>query len=231
MRLHRIPSTLSCEDLGPVFRENEAFGGKNEQSDETPAGASFEVLIRRIADGSDTAVWELLNRYSTNILRVVRRHLAPQLRPKIDSADIVQSVWKSLLRKGAAFDHIGSAEQFVAYIAGMARNKVLETHRHYTKQAQSNIRREVPLQGAPKHDGSDESPTRDIIDSRTDEPSEIAHARERWEFAMMNAGERGQRIVRLRLQGMTLEEIADEVGLSKMTVRRTLASVLISLST
>jgi RNA polymerase sigma factor (sigma-70 family) len=204
---------------------------ENENLQEKSRTPGFEVLIRRIAEGSDSAVWELLDRYSTNILRVVRRHLAPELRSKLDSVDIVQSVWRSFLRKGEAFDNIQSAEQFVGYIAGIARNKVLETHRHFTKYAQFDIRREVPFQQEFERDAdAGDRPATDRIDPRCNDPSEIARARENWGFAMDRAGERGQRIIQLRLQGMTYDEIAEETGLSAITVRRTLASVLVSLT-
>lgn len=222
--------TPSCETPDQVLNQNENFRKKDKHSDETPESTGFEILIRRIALGSEEAVWELLDRYSTNILRVVRRHLPAELRPKVDSVDIVQSVWKSLLRKGAAFNHIGDAEQFVGYIAGVARNKVFEMHRHFTKHAQFDIRREVPLEQRQSGTSSEDIPTPEYIDPRCLDPGEVVHARDNWERAMHKAGERGQHIVQLRLQGLTLEEIAEETGLSKITVRRTLASVLTSLT-
>lgn len=213
-----------------MINENNEFPEKSQIDCEPGRSSGFEVLIRRIGEGSDEAVWELLNRYSANILRVVRRHLPAELRPKVDSVDIVQSVWKSLLRKGEGFDHIASAEQFIGYIAGVARYKVFETHRHFTKYAQFDIRREGPLQlaGNRSDDAGDAIP--DCIDPKSEDPADAMHARESWEVAMQKAGERGQHLVQLRLQGMTYAEIAEETGLSAITVRRTLASVLTSLT-
>ncbi|HEX6963907.1 MAG TPA: sigma-70 family RNA polymerase sigma factor [Lacipirellula sp.] len=193
------------------------------QSDRT---IGFEVLIRRISEGSEEAVWEVLERYSTNILRVVRRHLPNELRPKIDSIDIVQSVWKSLLRKGDGFDHISSAEHFVGYIAACARNKVLETHRNFTRHACADIRREVPLTTDQRDNDGAITPIRDLPDRRADNPGDNATAREKWELAVQRAGERGQRVIQLRLQGMTLDEIAEETGMTKITVRRDLDAIL-----
>jgi DNA-directed RNA polymerase specialized sigma24 family protein len=47
---------------------------------------------------------------------------------------------------------------------------------------------------------------------------------------MEKVGKRGQRIVQLRLQGMTYDEIAEETDLSVITVRRLLSSVLTALA-
>jgi RNA polymerase sigma factor (sigma-70 family) len=213
-----------------VISENDKFPKKAANDGPPEKSSGFEVLIRRIGEGSDEAVWELLNRYSANILRVVRRHLPAELRPKVDSVDIVQSVWKSLLRKGEGFDHIASAEQFIGYIARVAQYKVFETHRHFTKYAQFDIRREVPLP-SPQDPGEEvgKAPG-DCIDPKYQDPGDALQARESWSLAMEKVGSRGQRVVQLRLQGMTYQEIAEETGLSAITVRRTLASVLTSLT-
>jgi RNA polymerase sigma factor (sigma-70 family) len=213
-----------------VISENEEFPKKAGGEGPPEKYSGFEVLIRRIGEGSDEAVWELLNRYSANILRVVRRHLPAELRPKVDSVDIVQSVWKSLLRKGDGFNHIASADQFIGYIARVAQYKVFETHRHFTRYAQFDIRREVPLP-SPKDPGEEvENAPGDCIDPRCQDPGDALQARESWSLAMDKVGSRGQRVVQLRLQGMTYQEIAEETGLSAITVRRTLASVLTSLT-
>ena len=213
-----------------MISENNEFPKKPENDLAARKKPGFEVLIRRIAEGSEDAVWELLDRYSANILRVVRRHLPEELRPKIDSVDIVQSVWKSLLRKGDGFDHIASAEQFIGYIAQVARYKIFETHRHFTKYAQFDVRREEPLDANGPTDGRI-GERRDFIDYRSEDPGEVSLARESWALAMEKVGDRGQRVVQLRLQGMTYNEIADEANLSVITVRRILSSVLTALTT
>jgi RNA polymerase sigma factor (sigma-70 family) len=213
-----------------VISENNEFPSKTEGDGKPERHSGFEVLIRRIGEGSDEAVWELLDRYSANILRVVRRHLPAELRLKVDSVDIVQSVWKSLLRKGEGFDHIASVEQFIGYIAKVAQYKVFETHRHFTKCAQFDIRREVPLQRPKSSDEEVGDGLGDCIDPRCQDPGDALQARESWSLAMEKVGARGQRVVQLRLQGMTYQEIAEETGLSAITVRRTLASVLTSLT-
>src|SRR5262249_44175004 len=55
----------------------------------------FAALMQRLAGGSQEAARELYDRYGPHIRRVVRRRLIPALRPKFDSIDFEQDVWKS----------------------------------------------------------------------------------------------------------------------------------------
>lgn len=193
----------------------------------TPADdrSTFKDLVERAADGSEEAVWTLLERYSKNILRIVRRHLPAEIRSKVDSTDIVQSVWKSLLRNEAKFDSASSPEQLIAYLAGMARLKVYETHRHFTT-LKGDVHREQSL-GAHSEDST--GPV-EVRDNRTPRPDVIASARDNWTHAIDISGERGRRIVDMRLRGLTLSEISSEMNVSLSTVRRVLDALLQSLS-
>lgn len=192
--------------------------------------AGFEALLEAMAQGSQTAVWELIDRYSTNILRVVRRRLPAEIQSKVDPADIVQSVWKSLLRKQDRLQPFATPEQFVAYLAGMARLKVLETHRHFTACEAFDVHREENTELIAAAPGRDRTPS-PLLDRRGSTPSSIVQTREKWEHALATAGDRGQQVVQLRLQGLTQDEIAEQLRLSKSTVRRILHSMLKSLET
>lgn len=194
--------------------------------------ASFEELVQLVANGSEEAVWTLLDRYSKNILRVVRRHLPTEIRSKVDSTDIVQSVWKSFLRTGAKFDADTTPEKLIAYMAGMARLKVYETHRHYTTLKGFDVRKEQPLEGvAGSNESGEQRSASDVRDARAQQPDDIVGTREHWRHAMAESGERGRQIVNLRLQGLTLTEISEELKISVSTVRRTLDALLQSLTT
>jgi RNA polymerase sigma factor (sigma-70 family) len=196
-----------------------------------PANQNFEQLMGRLAEGSEEAGWELLDRYSTNILRAVRRHLPAKLRRTVDSTDIVQSVWKSLLRKGPALDSLGTPDQLVAYLAGMARLKVLEEQRAHSRRQPPDPAVE---NGAASAAGGRAAhcPTVDVAqcqDLRRKTPSSIVQFRETWNLALEHIGARGERVIELRLQGRTLDEIAGELHLGKRTVQRILAAMLESL--
>lgn len=202
------------------------------QTDAPPPPSPFEDLMHQASQGSEEAVWLLLERYSKNILRVVRRHLPSEIRSKVDSTDIVQSVWKSLIRTGANLDSNATPEQFIAYLAGIARFKVFETHRHFTTMKAYDVKRERSLTSFVSSNDDASSPQRDLDpqDRRAQEPLEIVSTREMWRRAMELSGDRGRRIVELRLQGLTLAEVADQLQISLSTVRRSLDELLAALA-
>lgn len=196
-----------------------------------PSGPTLEELLRDIAGGSDEAVWTLIDRYSKNIARLVRRQLPAEIQTKLDPGDIVQSIWKSLLRRGRdlSFD---TSEQFLAYLAGMARLKVFETHRRYRYQA-TDVRREVNIRFVRDTEGDDNvryDGGHEPSDSRCENPAAMAAARERWQNAITRLGDRGHQVVELKLKGLSPNEIAEQLSISTSTVQRTLSALLSSLS-
>jgi RNA polymerase sigma factor (sigma-70 family) len=195
------------------------------------ANHNFEQLIGRLAEGSEEAGWELLDRYSTNILRAVRRHLPAKLRRTVDSTDIVQSVWKSLLRKGPSLDSLGTPEQLVAYLAGMARLKVLESQRAHSRRQPRDpgVESGATSAAAVRNGHCSAVDVAQCKDLRRKTPSSIVEFRETWNLALEHLGARGERVIELRLQGRTLDEIAAELHLGKRTVQRILSAMLESL--
>src|SRR5207244_2605627 len=59
----------------------------------------FEALMRQVQDGSEEAARELCTSYFDHIIKCVRRRLRPALRPRFDSVDFVQKVWKSVFEE------------------------------------------------------------------------------------------------------------------------------------
>jgi RNA polymerase sigma factor (sigma-70 family) len=194
-----------------------------------PSG--FEALIAQIAGGSDAAVWELLDRYSSNILRVVRRQLPAAVRSKVDSADVVQSVWKSMLRNPSRLKDIGDAKSLIAYLAGTAQNKVNEIYRRFTAIQAYSVHREFALPLKPTDEGGQHLWENAHRDRGANTASSIASARETWNLAVQKEGKLGRQIVRLRLQGLTHRQIAEKLNIGESSVRRVFHSMLQSLTT
>lgn len=189
----------------------------------------FEALLARIAKGSDAAMWELLDRYSRNILRAVRRRLAPNIRSKIDPEDIVQSVWKSFLRKRSQFELFTTSEGFIAYLVKMAQLKVFETHRHFKREAY-DVHREETIEGPLvdlRREPHIQSP---LVDRKGGAPSSLVRARDNWERALAKEGDLAQQVIQMRLQRLTQDQIAAQLKISKSSVRRILQSLLTSLT-
>jgi RNA polymerase sigma factor (sigma-70 family) len=194
----------------------------------------FAQLMERAAQGSEEAFWNLLESYSTNILRALRKHLPVAIQSKVDARDVLQSAWRSILRTGVQVEIMSSPDRFAAYLMGVARNKARETRRRFMDLPGYDVRREARTDKLlPSTFSNAQANPLDrllVPGKANDRPSEVAAAREKWQIAMNETGEQGRRIVELRLQGLTLDEIAAEVHLSKSTVRRTLDALLQSLT-
>lgn len=174
----------------------------------------FAELMLQVRGGDQAAAWKLIEVYGVHVLKVIRRSLNSQLRSKFDSQDFVQAVWKSFFCDREKLLAMQSPAQLVAYIQAVARNKVVdETRRRQT--AKYNVSRELQTEFGVED-----------VAGRGPRPSEVAVFRETWERLIANQSAQHQRIVELRFQGWTFDEIAEELKINERTARRVIASLL-----
>jgi RNA polymerase sigma-70 factor (ECF subfamily) len=182
----------------------------------TEEQAEFADLMRRLQEGSEEAARELVDKYGSHILRVVRRRLRHTLRSRFDSADFVQAVWASFFADRAELGRFQTAEEIVAFLARMAQNKVNEETRHQLHTRKCNLGREQSL------DDSAAAVRPSEIAAVQPTPSEVAVAHDLWDHLVQQQPLHYQRILALRCVGCTYREIADQLGLNEKTVRRVL---------
>src|SRR5947209_1461271 len=60
---------------------------------------SLDVLLEKLCSGDAAAAEQVFLAYEPYLRKVVRRQLPPRLRAKLDSIDVVQSVWADLLQR------------------------------------------------------------------------------------------------------------------------------------
>jgi RNA polymerase sigma factor (sigma-70 family) len=183
-----------------------------------PQNLAFNELMADVASGSEKAIWQLAETYTPHIIRVVRLSLSPRLRQKIDSCDIAQTLWASLLLKRPDLTRLETPDQLIAYLARAARNKVIDKARHYTRQ-KKDISREEPLPNyvATK---SGRMPPHNWLISRECTPSTIASQRERLAQILLNSSERDRDVFRMRLKGCTFDDISVKLNINQATARR-----------
>src|SRR6476620_8936819 len=96
--------------------------------------AEFEQLMADVMAGSEEAVYTLAKDYSHHIAWIVRDSLPPQLRSKLDSQDIVQTLWASILLGRTDLTRLKSPNELIAYLARCAKNKLIDKTRHFRNQ-------------------------------------------------------------------------------------------------
>ena len=183
----------------------------SDDSDPKVEGELVE-LLGSLQAGTTSAVWRVIEQYEPHVRRVVRRRLSRQLRSRYDTMDFVQMVWKSFFEEPGRiqeFDHPG---QLVGFLVKLAQRKVDTEFRRRTATERHAISKEEALEETT-------SEPRRLVDS----PSQIAIARERWDHMVEDLPPHHREVVRLRLQGLTFEQIAQQLGLDERTARRVLS--------
>lgn len=169
----------------------------------------FQALLRQVQQGSHEAARELYETYVDHVLRGVRVRLWHRMRSKFDSQDFVQQVWASFFDGRERLPDFDTPEALVNYLLGMAYNKVTGEGRHLQTQ-KHDIQREQRIATAAGPHPVSRDPT----------PSAVAVYHEQYDRLVDRQPPRVKRIVELRLDGKTFEEIAAELEIDESTARR-----------
>ncbi len=167
-------------------------------------------LLKDLREGGVSAARSALERYEPYLRMAVRRRLSGPLRAKLDSMDVVQSIWADLLCGVEANDpSFRDPAQFRAFLVRVARNRLIDHHRKHHRA----LEKERPL---------DPSASGNLPRAKGPSPSEVAQAGELWEDLLRRCPPTHQTILRLKREGRSLAEIASAVGLHEGSVRRIL---------
>jgi RNA polymerase sigma-70 factor (ECF subfamily) len=171
---------------------------------------SLDSWIERLNDGDLAAVERIFVAYEPYLRIAVRRRLGHRLRTKVDSGDVVQSVFADVLvgvrDRGWAFE---GRDQLLALLRRIAWRRLADRYQKHRRA----LDREQPLE--------DFDP-RDLPDSARPGPSAEARGHEFWERIVGACPPAHREVVRLRKDGLRLAEIAERTGLHEGTVRRIL---------
>ena len=176
-----------------------------------PVERDFTELLRLAKCGDPDALREFHSRYEQLVLTRVHRLLAPALRRRCDTSDIVQSVFEDVLRELPAFEDRGE-EAFKHWLCQMAENKV---HDRWRRQLNpSGGQRESPLETA---DGEN-------VASRSPGPATQAGANDdcaRLQEALARLPELQREIVKLHdKDGLPYKTVAERLGLPSADAAR-----------
>lgn len=186
----------------------------------------FKRLIEAMGQGSEDAARELANLYTPHIIRAVRASLPRIIRTKFDSQDFAQAVWTSMLVKRGHLDQFEKPEQFIGYLAAMARNKVIDMHRHFVTQ-KNDVHSEVAISTLERNNydqsTSPEAANKRLPRAKDPTPSQVAVGRETLDQLMDQSSDRDKEIISMRMEGMAYPAIAERLSVSDKTVQRALS--------
>src|SRR5262249_19983951 len=170
----------------------------------------LDELIEKLNGGDIAAAERAFLAYEPYLRMAIRRQLTGALRSKLDSMDIVQSVWADVL---TGFRQAGwrftDRSHLRAFLMKVARNRLLDRRRqHHRALEQEQALSQTAAEALP--------PT------QQPPPSAIAPADERWKRTWEQRPPAPREILVLRRQGRLLSEIAARTGLHEGSIRRIL---------
>jgi RNA polymerase sigma-70 factor (ECF subfamily) len=173
-------------------------------------GDHLDRLIERLNDGDVAAAERAFLAYEPYLRMAVRRRMSGSLRSKLDSIDIVQSVWADLL---CGFQEAGrkfrDRSHLRAFLIRVTRNRLIDRRRHYHRALVHEQSLAATASG-------------DLPCSNQPRPSEIAQGQELWQRMLAICPPAHRDILRHKRQGLALSEIASRAGLHEGSVRRIL---------
>jgi RNA polymerase sigma factor (sigma-70 family) len=185
------------------------FTAKNSSTNAVNQEPSDHTLLRRFRRGSQEAATQFYRRYEHRLRALIRRKCPAGLARRIDPDDISQAVFRVL------FQGVNRGQYDVA--AGETAWKLLVT------LALNKVRTESAYQHAAKRDArltSGNSQLEQCLELLTSGDGSDTFA----ELVIGEAVDRlpadHQRIIKLRLEGYQVAEIAERIGHSKRSVER-----------
>lgn len=180
----------------------------------------LRALMARAKAGDRDAVGEILTRYEREVLIMVRARLPREIRRQYDSVDFVQAVWKSLIPEFAkSARDFENERHLLKFLSGVVRNKVMEQHRRLTRTAKYNVRME---EGLYVRRGDRDVPRE--LASPDPSPSQTALERECFARLTDQRSPLEVKVIGMRREGRTFEDIAAETQVDERSLRRIIAA-------
>jgi RNA polymerase sigma factor (sigma-70 family) len=170
----------------------------------------LDELIDRLNKGDPSAAERAFVAYEPYLRMAVRRRLTGPLRTKLDSMDIVQSVWANVLAGlGDAGWRFADRSHFRAFLVRVACNRLIDRRRRHHRAIEKEQALAVM---APE----------ELPSAKEPRPSEIAQGHELWKSMLEQCSPPHREILILKRQGLLLTEIAARTGLHEGSIRRIL---------
>lgn len=175
------------------------------------SGYNPDELFLRAREGDQEAWTQLVDHCYDKVRRVVRRKLDRPMRSLFDSTDFTNDVFKSLVAKSDRFDFPNMAA-LKAYLEQAAQQKLIDEYRRQHRQKRDlNRQQHLPV--------NDEGVTYEPPSSEPT-PSQYAVGHETREAILAQLDETKRKVLELKQQGYSTQDIAEKTGLEVRTIQR-----------
>ncbi len=181
-------------------------------TEEPKTQASDLILLNRFRSGDDDAALQLYYRYADRLFRLASQNTPAELAPRFDPEDIVQSVFRTFFRRAALGQYEApEGDELWKLLLVMALNKV-RSQGAFHRASKRDIRKTQSLpEGANQFDDHNNEIAKNILCMSVEE-------------MIQKQPESHRGIIRLRIDGLEVQTIAERENRSKRTVERVLQS-------
>jgi RNA polymerase sigma-70 factor (ECF subfamily) len=189
-----------------------------------------EQLVALAKDGDHSALDQLCKVYGERVRRIVRLRMGQELRPKLDSMDLVQDALVSALGGLEQFTYKNEGD-FLRWLAKIAQNTLrdnldkLYTHKRDVRKEVRHIDNERTTTGAfVANAGPVDATTPSVIMSRKEDLDKLEEAIDRLK------PEHKEVIVLTKIEGLSYKEIGRKLGKSADAVGMLLTRAMVALT-
>lgn len=175
------------------------------------------LLVARAKDGDSEAMDALYRLYQNRLKKQVKKNLGRKLRGRMESADLIQSVWKDVLGNMNGFEYRGH-NSFFQWLAVRILRKIQDKGRYFASRKR-DIKKERLVA-----DETAMNPDSALCPARDQTPSQVVAADENLNQLMrlldhLPDPQRQALVLRLR-DDLSFDEIAETMNKSPGAVRQ-----------
>lgn len=176
----------------------------------------FEVRLQRLKDGQEDAARAIWNDYFPHVVRLAGRRLAGQRRQAADEEDVAISVMESFLRatRAGRFPQLRDRDGIWRLLARMTSRKAIDLIR-------KNAARPLVGESALAEGSVDARPLGAVI-GRDATPAVLALVADEIERCLEILPDKYRLVAQMKLECLTVPEIAEHCGIHASTVERRL---------
>lgn len=186
----------------------------------------WQQLIDGLRAGNSRLVQQFCDQYGAGLHRLAEKHMPGALKRRVGAEDVVQSVCRTFFRRAGGGEFtLPDSESLWRLLCAITLTKVREQARFHLRQKRG-MDQEA---GAAVPSGQDSLPGYVPVD-RGPTPAEAAEFADQFQQVLASLDDEERLVIDLKLQECTNEEVAERLGCSERTVRRTVKRVQASLS-
>jgi DNA-directed RNA polymerase specialized sigma24 family protein len=185
---------------------------------------SVSQWIADLQKGDADAAQRLWDRYFAELGKFARRRINKSGRRTTDEEDVALSVFDSLCRGAQAgrFADLKGRDELWMLLLALARRKIVDQHRDFARKKHGQGVAEVETD-VPRKPGTEIFFKLDAVLDEIPSPDLLLQMDEEWQRLMLLLRDNTlRRIAGWRIEGYSVDEIADKLGILPRTVSRKL---------